>query len=87
MEAKYFGKVNRVDVANKTNFRPKCTFRYFTNTQNCQYFHYCQLCISIYIGSFVLYLHRVMLIKLSGHKRFIFQCCIPIDLLDFYWHI
>ena len=49
MEAKYFGKVNRVDVANKTNFRPKFTLRYFTNTQNWQNFHHCQLYISIYL--------------------------------------
>ena len=28
-----------------------------------------------------------MLIKLSEHKRFIFQCCFPIDLVHLYWHI
>ena len=34
----------------------KIPFKLFTNAQNCQYWHYCQFCVPIYL-KFLLYLH------------------------------
>ena len=53
---------------------------FFTQTQNWQYWHYCQLgfCINTYIYSFLRYLHHMMLVNVEldvrGCKGISFQC-------------
>ena len=54
------------------------SFGFFTNGQNWQYWHYCQLCIPIYC-SFLLYLQHMVLVNMkldiSGCSRITFQGC------------
>ena len=57
------------------------SFGVFTNTQNWQYWHYCQLCIHIHLqftSLFVPYDLSIDYVNLdaSGYKRVIFQGCI-----------
>ena len=58
-------------------------FGYLTNTQNWQYWYYCQLCIPIYL-QFPSFLHHIMLVnvvlEVCGCKRIIFAGC------KLYWH-